>query len=103
MSFSRKLIKNTCNELDKTFIKDPKKSNKKQAEHSKKVTWATSFKQFININKDKQSKYTELIRLTYVRPKTPRNILTNKNNFIKKENNKTVECRKCDQWEFWKL
>ena len=94
-NFSRKLIKNTFNELENFFTKDTKTKNKKQEEHSEKVTWATSFKQFINFNKDEQSKNTELLRLTYKRPKTLRNILTNKNNFIKKEKNKTAECGKC--------
>ena len=66
--------------LDKICIKDAKTNNEKQAEHSEKVTWATSFKQFINLNKDRQIKYTELLTLTYKRPKTLKNILTNKNN-----------------------
>ena len=59
------------------------------------MTWATSFKQFINFSKNEQCNSTELLRLTYKRPKTLRNILINKNNFIKKENNKAVECGNC--------
>ena len=62
-NFSRKLIKNTFNGLDKFCTKETWTNNKKQEEHSEKVTWATSFKQLINFNKDEQSKNTEILRL----------------------------------------
>ena len=57
-------------------IKDTKTDNTRQAEPSKKVSWATKF---INFSKDKQCKTTELLRLAYKRSKTVRNILINKN------------------------
>ena len=94
-SFSKKLINNTFNELDEVCNKDPSTNNIKKSEQNEKVTWATSFKQFINFSKNEQCYSTELLRLTYKRPKTLRNILINKNNFTKTENNKTAECGKC--------
>ena len=95
-NFSKKLINNTFNELNEINEEDTKtKNNKKQPEKSEKVTWATSFKQFINFSKNEQCKHTELLRLTYKRPKTLRNILKTKNNFTKNENNKPAECGKC--------
>ena len=59
IKFSRKLINNFFNKIYKLCIKDTKTYNKKQAEHSEKVTLAASFKQIINFNQDEQSINTE--------------------------------------------
>ena len=78
--------------------KDETTINKNLSQQIEKVTWATSFKQFIKFNENEQCKNTDLLRLTYKRPKTLRNLLKNKNNFIKKENNEyqiKAECGKC--------
>ena len=62
-----------------------------------KITWATSFKQFKKLKKNElfKKKKTELLRLTYNRPKKPKNLLRSKNNVVKEQNEekRNVGCR----------
>ena len=95
-NFNKKLINKTFKELNEE--NEIKTNNKNLSQQIEKVTWATSFKQFIKFNENEQCNNTDLLRLTYKRPKTLRNLLKTKNNFTKQENNEnhtTAECGKC--------
>ena len=88
--------------INKTFIeinhsKTKIKRNDKTRKQTDRISWATSFKQLITFDKKEFSKNTKILRLTYKRPKTLRDLLRNNNQCEEKINHEkgTFECGKC--------